>query len=301
MTSAAPPEAGHARLGVILVALGAIGFGLLPIFLEILRDEQVNSGSSLIARYAGSAIPLGLWVLWKRPQWRGVMLALVAGLGIGGGTIFLFEGYARLPASMAILGFYTYPAFTLGFARLLFGTPMERRMIAAIVMVVCAAGLILSPEGLDEGLYGFILMTFGAPIGYALYLSCLGRIPHTVDPGLRTLLLSISACVVAVIYTYVAEGGMTWPVSPIGWVSLFYLALVTGIGATMLVVVGTAMAGSSRAAVAGSSELITVLMVGWWIFGEEVRIVAVIGAALILAAIIVSLPRRRSGKKTGAG
>ena len=94
---------------------------------------------------------------------------------------------------------------------------------------------------------------------------------------------------------------MTWPVSPIGWVSLFYLALVTGIGATMLVVVGTAMAGSSRAAVAGSSELITVLMVGWWIFGEEVRIVAVIGAALILAAIIVSLPRRRSGKKTGAG
>ncbi len=43
-----PVAAKRARLGVILVAMGAIGFGLLPLFLEVLRAEQVGSGTSLV-------------------------------------------------------------------------------------------------------------------------------------------------------------------------------------------------------------------------------------------------------------
>jgi drug/metabolite transporter (DMT)-like permease len=296
MDQPSPANAQSARLGVVLVALGAIGFGLLPIFLEILRAEQVGSGTSLVVRYAGASLPLAIWVAWRRPVWRGVVLSLVAGLGIGGGTIFLFEGYAGLPASVTVLIFYTYPAFTLLFARAFFGVRIERRMVLAIIMVLLAAGLILSPGGVDVSLYPLMLITFGAPAGYALYLACLGRIPEGTDAGLRLLLLSLSALVVAVVYQLLAEGSFTLPVSSMGWVSLFYMAAVTGIGATMLIVIGTGMTGSSRAAVAGSSELVTVLILGWMVFGEAIHLTAVIGAALIMAAIVVSLPRERSRK-----
>lgn len=289
-----PADAKRARLGVILVAMGAIGFGLLPLFLEVLRAEQVGSGTSLVVRYAGASIPLAIWVAWRRPVWRGVVLSLVAGVGIGGGTIFLFEGYAGLPASVTVLIFYTYPAFTLLFARVFFGVRIERRMVLAIFMVLLAAGLILSPGGVDASLYPLMLITFGAPAGYALYLACLGRIPEGTDAGLRTLLLSLSALVVAVVYLLTVEGTFSLPFSHMGWVSLFYMAAVTGIGATMLIVIGAGMTGSSRAAVAGSSELVTVLVLSWWIFGDVMRLEAVFGAALILAAIIVSLPRDRS-------
>ena len=207
MSEPAAAESGRVRLGVASVALGAVGFGLLPVFLEYLRADGVDSGSSLVARFVGSAIPLALWVFIRRPAWRGVGLALVAGVGIGGGTIFLFEGYARLPASIAILVFYTYPVFTLALARAVFGTPIERRMLAAIAMVVLAAGLILSPGSIEPGLLPVVLATFGAPLGYGVYLACLGRIPAAVDPALRALVLTMSAGVVAGLYALAVEGG----------------------------------------------------------------------------------------------
>ncbi len=288
-----PGRVRHVRLGVFLVALGAVGFGLLPIFLEILRDENVGPGTALVVRYAGAALPLAVWVSVRRPQWQGVMWSLAAGLGVGAGTIFLFEGYAVLPASVTVLIFYTYPAFTLLLARLLFGVPIERNMVLAILMVLIAAGFNLSPGGVDTALYPLMLVTFGAPLGYALYLACLGRIPEGTDAGLRTLLLSLSALTVALGYMTLEEDGFALPQSPMGWGSLFYMAAVTGIGATMLIVIGAGLAGSSRAAVAGSSELVTVLVLGWLVFGETIRLEAVLGATLIFAAIAVSLPKRR--------
>ncbi len=297
MSEPAAAESGRVRLGVASVALGAVGFGLLPVFLEYLRADGVDSGSSLVARFVGAAIPLALWVFIRRPAWRGVGLALVAGVGIGGGTIFLFEGYARLPASIAILVFYTYPVFTLALARAVFGTPIERRMLAAIAMVVLAAGLILSPGSIEPGLLPVVLATFGAPLGYGVYLACLGRIPAAVDPALRALVLTMSAGVVAGLYALAVEGGLTWPVSAMGWASLGYMTFVTGVAGIVLIAIGAALAGSGRAAVAGSSELVTVLIVGWWVFGEAVRVQAVAGAALMFAAIAVSLPPGAPGPR----
>ena len=290
MKPAAQAASARVRLGVALVALGAASFGLLPIFLEYLRADGVDSGSSLVARFAGAAAPLALWVLARRPPLEGAGLAAVAGVGIGGGTLFLFEGYARLPASIAVLVFYTYPAFTLALARIAFGAPIDRRMLAAVAMVALAAGLILSPGAVEPGLFPVVLATFGAPLGYSVYLVCLGQIPPGVDPALRTLALTLSAGVVVGLYALVVEDGMSLPVSAAGWLSLAYMAAVAGIGGIMLIVIGTALAGSGRAAVAGASELVTVLVVGWWLFGEAVRPEAVAGAALILVAIVASLP-----------
>ncbi len=61
-----------------------------------------------------------------------------------------------------------------------------------------------------------MLITFGAPAGYALYLACLGRIPEGTDAGLRTLLLSLSALVVAVVYLLTVEGTFFPAVQPHG-------------------------------------------------------------------------------------
>jgi len=296
MAEAAEIGAKRARWGIALVALGAFCYGVLPVFLEILRAEEVPSGASLVVRYLGAVIPLGLWVLWRRPAWRGIVLSLVAGAGLGGGTIFLFEGYARLPASLTILIFYTYPAFTLIIVRLAFGVPMERRMVATIALVIGAAALILSPGGSGHVDWLWILVTFGAPLGYGTYLSCLGRIPRDADVVLRTLVLSLSALAVTAIYHVVAEDRFGWPSTGMGWVAMVYMAAVTGLIATGLVVVGTSLADSARAAVAGSAELVTVLLIGWVFLGEAVRLEAAVGAVLILAAIMVSLPRERRSR-----
>ncbi|MBC6439575.1 MAG: DMT family transporter [Rhodospirillales bacterium] len=228
----------------------------------------------------------------------GMAMVALGAFGFGLLPIFLFEGYAMLPASITVLVFYTYPAFTLVIARVLFGVRIEPRMLGTIVLVVFAATLILAPDAIEFGLMPAVFVTFGAPLGYSLYLVCLSRIPSDVDPALRTLLLTTAAGLVAGAYTLLVEGGLTLPVSTAGWVSLAGMTLVTGIVGIMLVVVGASLAGSARAAVAGSGELVTVLAVGWLLFGEVVTVEAVLGAGLIFGAIVISLPRERPVGKT---
>ncbi len=275
--------------GVLLVAAGAICYGLLPRPLEILREEGVGSTSSLLVRFGVSIVVLAAVVAWRRCPGGPLGPPLLAGLGIGAGTIFLFEGYARLPASTTILVFYTYPAFTLVLASLLFRAAMERRMVLAIALVLGAAALIVTPGNLQAASPGSVLLTFGAPLGYGLYLACLGSAGGHVL--WRTLMVSIAACAVTVVWHLVSDAALSWPVSAMGWVSLGWVGLGTGILATCLVVAGTAMAGSGRSAVAGSAELVTVLLAGWLVFGEALHWQAVAGALAILAAIVVSLPR----------
>ncbi len=281
----------RAAAGVLLVAAGAVGYGLLPVPLGILRAEEVGSGSSLLVRFAVAIAVLAAWVAWRRPPRQPATAALAAGAGLGVATIALFEGYARLPPSVTILVFYTYPAFTLILARLLFRAPLERRMILAVAAVLGAAGLILTPGGLGGAPLVPVLATFAAPLCYGLYLACLARVPAASDTAWRTLLVSLSAFAVTVAWHGVAEAGMAWPVTAGGWLALAYVGFGTGVVATSLVVAGTVMAGSSRSAVAGSSELVTVLLVGWLAFAETIRAEALAGACLIVAAIVVSLPR----------
>ena len=280
--------------GVLLVVAGAVCYGLLPLPLEILRDEGVGSTSSLLVRFGVSVVVLGTIVAWRRCPGGTLSASFFAGLGIGAATIFLFEGYARLPASTTILVFYTYPAFTLVLASLLFRAGLEWRTILAIALVLGAAGLIVTPGNLEATPLGAVLITFGAPLGYGLYLACLGAADGHVL--WRTLVVSMAAGVVTLVWHLVSDASLAWPVSTNGWVSLGWVGLGTGILATCLVVAGTAMAGSGRSAVAGSAELVTVLLTGWLLFGETLHWQAVAGAFAILAAIVVTLPRasRRS-------
>ena len=282
------------RLGVLMVAAGSVCFGMLPIPLEVLRGEDVKSGSTLVIRYISAVALLIFWVMWRRPRWQLSVSALVAGAALGGGTIVLFEGYAVLPASMNILVFYTYPVFALLFARLLFSVAIELRMAVAVVLVIIAAILIMSPGDIAGIPIVEVLFVFLAPMCYALYLCCVGDVGDQPGPGMRTLQVSLGAFAVVVAWQIYSEPGMHWPHTTAGWVALAYVGLITGLVATLLVVTGTVLAGSNRSAVAGSLELVTVLILGWYVLNETIRFEAVAGAVLILAAIIVSLrPRMR--------
>jgi drug/metabolite transporter (DMT)-like permease len=280
-------------LGILLTAVGAVAFGLLPLVLAVLYADGVDPDSALSYRYLGALPPLVIWLALRRPEWRGLALSLAAGLAIGAGTVFLFRGYATLPASLTVLVFYTYPAFTLAVGLLVFGVPLEARMSAAIAMVIVAAALILSPGSIEGVPLLAVFVTFGAPLGYAVYLSCLARLPVETGVAVRLLGINAGACLVVVPVMLLERGGLALPWSLEGWLAALYLPAITGIAATALIVLGASLAGGARAAVAGASELVTALAIGWLIFGETAGWPMLAGALLILAAIAVSASGRR--------
>lgn len=285
--------------GVVLTAIGAVAFGLLPLILDVLYDDGVTPESALLYRYAGSLPFLVLWLMLRRTPRGDLPLSLVAGVAIGTGTIFLFRGYADLPASLTVLIFYTYPAFTLLVGRLLFGIRLEARTTVAIAMVLGAAGLVVGPGSMEGQIPLVVLVTFGAPLGYALYLSCLSRLPVATSVPMRLLGVNLGACLPVVPAMLLEGGALTLPQSGAGWLAALYLPAVTGIAATALIVLGASLAGGARAAVAGASELMTALAIGWLLFGEAANWATLVGAGLILLAIVVSASGRRGPGRSG--
>jgi len=279
--------------GVALTAFGAIAFGMLPLVLGALYDDGVSPESALLYRYAGALPPLLLWLLLRRAPRDGLLMSLAAGVAIGTGTIFLFRGYATLPASLTVLIFYTYPAFTLIVGRLLFGVRLEARTTLAIAMVLGAAGLIVGPGSMSGDIPLAVLITFGAPLGYAFYLSCLSRVPVGTSVPVRLLGVNLGACLPVVPLMLIEGGAFTLPHSAAGWIAGLYLPVITGIAATALIVLGASLAGGARAAVAGASELVTALAIGWLLFGEATNWATLAGAALIFLAIVVSATGRK--------
>jgi drug/metabolite transporter (DMT)-like permease len=286
-------ERAPAAAGVALTAVGSIAFGLLPLVLGALYDDGVNPESALLYRYVGSLPPLLAWLVLRRAPARGFALSLTAGVAVGAMSIFLFRGYASLPASLTVLIFYTYPAFTLLVGLVLFGIRLELRTTLAIALVLAAAGLIVGPGSLGGDMPLVVIVTFGAPLGYAFYLTCLSRLPVAMSVPVRLLGVNLGACLVVVPLAAIEGSAFTLPHSTAGWIAGLYLPVVTGIAATALIVLGASLAGGARAAVAGATELVTALAIGWLVFGEAANWATLAGACLILVAILVSASRRK--------
>ena len=83
------------------------------------------------------------------------------------------------------------------------------------------------------------------------------------------------------------------PTGPQGWLGVVYLAVITGVVSTALMMAGAALAGSVRAAIAGGAELVTALLVGMLIFAEPLTWNYALCAAMLAGALGLTLSGRR--------
>jgi drug/metabolite transporter (DMT)-like permease len=86
----------------------------------------------------------------------------------------------------------------------------------------------------------------------------------------------------------VLDGRIAVPATPLAWFATAGLALVSTVGALGLLLIGAAIAGAERAAIAGASELVTALLIGAIAFGESLEPAMLIGAGLIMVAITLA-------------
>ncbi len=294
--SAPESEAQRVVLGIASVATGAVGFGLLPLFLYWSFEGGMSPEAGLIWRYGGGLVLMAPLTIWLGARaWRHGARAFCAGLSIGLGTVSLFHSYASLPVTLVILIFYTYPAFTLIFARLFFARPITPRFLAAVALVFLAAALIVRPDGNAGITVPALLFAFLGPVGFAGYLTLAAEISPTAHMAARINAVNLGALLVALpLAAFVLETLV--PVNEIGWLGALCLALVTGVMSNALNLFGASLAGGVRAAIAGSAELVTAILVGLVIFDERFTWPYLICAVLLVAAVGLSLPGRQQAE-----
>jgi len=224
----------------------------------------------------------------------------VIGLLIGVQSLCLYSAVARLPVALALLAFNTYPIWTALWARVVYRQRPERAMLVAMPVILLGLALALDVFGAASGLGASAQWArIGAGVAFALASAgifglALVITQHEagdVDGRVRTATTMTIAGLVA-LATVGIQGGFHLPTAAPGWWGLAALTLLYGTAFTIMFTV------LPRLGVVGNSAIMNVepvfaLVLGWLILGQSIAPVQIVGALIVVGAVMVLGMRRR--------
>ncbi|WP_300302552.1 DMT family transporter [Ferrovibrio sp.] len=276
--------------GMALVAFGAVGFGLMPLFARIAYAEGLPPLSLLTWRFGIATLCLLPFAGRMIAAKRDALVATLAGAGYMGTMFFYFLALQQLSVALTVLILFTYPLFTILLGWLAFGERLTWPNAVAALLVLAAAMLILSPAGFgNDGLPLIAIgMAFIPPLAYAVFMHVAAKRLSAVTIPVRLGGVFLGGLIAMLLLGLLMDGGITNPASIAGWGAVLALAIVSTVGALGLLLLGAPAAGAERTAIAGASELVTALAVGAIAFGESLDLRMIGGTILIFVAILLA-------------
>ena len=293
------PAGAAALSGTAFATLLLIAFmmGANHVAARVAFDHGVDVATAVSVRSTVTALVVGALLLVQRTPLaltRRHRRALPAiGLLVGVQSLCLYSAVARLPVALALLAFNTYPLWTALWARLLYASRPERRVVLAMpVMLVglalaldvlgAASGLGASAQWREIGAGVAFAIAAAATFGFALVLT--QHEAGDLDGRLRTLTTMAIVAAIA-IAAATTRGGFHLPDAVPGWWGLAALTFLYGTAFTIMFTV------LPRLGVVGNSAIMNVepvfaLVLAWAILGQAIAPSQVAGALLVVATVV---------------
>ena len=206
---------------------------------------------------------------------------------------------ARIPVGLALLAFNTYPLWTAVAAWAIYRHRPERAILVAMPVILFGLALALDVSGAASGLGAQAHWSrIGAGVGFALVAGAafglvLALTQHEVaelDGRLRTAITMGIVGVLALLGSF-TQGGLHWPNAAAGWWGLAALTLLYGTAFTIMFTL------LPKLGVVGSSPILNVepvaaLAMAWLWLGQSVSATQVVGALLVVGAVMALGLRR---------
>jgi drug/metabolite transporter (DMT)-like permease len=313
-------------LGVLLVVISACGFGSGPLFAKPIYAAGVDWMILLAWRFLFAAALSWAWLFaWPshrqalgRISRRRLLVLVLLGLLYLGNSGTYFAGLETVPASLAALIVYLYPALvavmSIRFARRLEG----RRAWGALGLATL--GVVLAVGGIDPGtappIEGLLLVLV-SPLFYAVWIILSARLggeragvaptgsherasvpPHdseTITQPEQT----DSAPAAAIMLTTTA---VAWwvaavltgrPVAPDqiptdAWLPLLGVGVVATAVALQAFYAGTRRIGAAQASLVSTVEPVYTIILATVLFGEMLGTVQVIGGIMVITGVVIA-------------
>ena len=159
----------------LVLAAGTL-WGLISLFVHMLSDCGMQSLPIVCFRNVLAALILGIWLAIRNPGLLKIRLRdcwMFLGTGVVSIALFNYCYFVTLQhasVAVSVLLLYTSPVFVMLFARLLFGEPLTRRKLTALVMTVfgcaCVTGVFSEAQHLP---LIYLLTGLGSGLFYGLY------------------------------------------------------------------------------------------------------------------------------------
>ena len=299
-----PPARALSTAAFATLLLIAALMGANHVAARLAFNHGVDVPTAVSLRSGATALVVGALLLVRR-----VPLALTArqrkalpliGVLIAIQSLCLYSAVARLPVALALLVFNSFPLMTALWARVLYRHRPERALLIAMPVILLGLVLALDVLGAASGLGAAgqwreigagVAFALGASTTFGLALVLTQHEAGGLDGRLRTFATMAMVALLAGA-AVVWRGGLALPVAPAGWWGLALLTLLYGTGITILFTV------LPRLGVVGNSAVMNVepvfaLVLAWLILDQHIAPVQVVGALVVVGAVIWLGTRRK--------
>ncbi len=299
-----PPARALSTAAFATLLLIAALMGANHVAARLAFNHGVDVPTAVSFRSGATALVVGALLVIQR-----VPLALTArqrkalpliGVLIAIQSLCLYSAVARLPVALALLVFNSFPLMTALWARVLYRHRPERALLIAMPVILLGLVLALDVLGAASGLGAAgqwreigagVAFALGASTTFGLALVLTQHEAGGLDGRLRTFATMAMVALLAGA-AVVWRGGLALPVAPAGWWGLALLTLLYGTGITILFTV------LPRLGVVGNSAVMNVepvfaLVLAWLILDQHIAPVQVVGALVVVGAVIWLGTRRK--------
>ncbi len=298
--------------GFALALIGVVTFSVRPILIK-LAYAYVRDPVTLIALRMVFSFPFflgtAIWLQWRarrndpaapsgpssapltRRDWGAVLF--LGFLGYYLASFLDFLGLQYISAGLGRLVLFLYPTITLLLSALFLHKYVSRRDIVALVISYAGLALVLSQgfAGHNRDLALGALLIFASALCYAGYLVSGSQVVARIGSMRFSAYASSVACMLCILQFLLLR-----PMSALQLpFEVYALAVAMGLGCTVLPIFVTSEAlkriGANHVAIIGAAGPVSTIFLGWIGLEENMTLVQLGGAALVLAGVmLVSVP-----------
>lgn len=280
-------EMSNVKKGYIFGIIGAALYGSNPLFALPLYDMDMDVGHILLWRYL-IAIVFMAGVLIIRKESFKISLketALLFGMGVFFSTssFSLFKSYEFMAAGLATAIQFVYPAMVVVLMSLCLKERMTLKTVTIIFMTL--AGVLMLYDGNDTtlSLTGLLLVLLSA-LSYAIYLV---GVNLSVLKDMSLYKLSFYTFVFGLLLYVIniqATSTFTLP-PPRAWFYLFEIAALPSAVSLIFIAISFRLIGSTKTSILGVFEPLTAVLIGTFVYHEEMTPRIAMGVVIIIVAV----------------
>lgn len=281
----------RASTGVLLLLASSIGFALAPTFSSLARDDGAGSLGALLRRFAISTLLMFVLrpVLARGSRLpRGGVLARLFAMGAIGyflaATLF-FTALRTMDSSLAIVIWYCNPVLVVLAAWALRGVRPGRVLVLCVALSVAGVGIAAGQLGDADAVA--VLYVLGSSVAYVFYTLTGEGVLHRTDLVSATGIVFLGATCSLTALWVAGVGDFAGPEGASGWLAILGFAVVATVIPTVLMFEGLRRIGAGKASVVGAVEPVSTIVFGFAILGEAVTALRLVGAALVIAAVVI--------------
>ena len=269
--------------GVTLGAIASASYGTNPLFALPMYSAGIDANSVLFYRYALAVIMYGLWLKFiKKTSFKisknEILPLFILGIFFSLSSLTLFIAFQYIEAGIACTILFIYPVIVAFIMAVFYKEKITKTFIFSTCLIL--SGILLLYHGKGEVVLSIkgILWVLSSALLYALYIV-----------GVKNMLFGLLVYVVNLKFCTNLQPLNT----PFLWCCAFALALFPTIISIETITISIKLIGSTTAAILGSLEPITAIIIGVLVFHEELTLRIIAGIIAVLTGVILIITRKR--------